>query len=125
MAGTRQRPEVGVFTQTHATRRPVPWARIQVGDAVWMKWSGGPVVARASVSGLRQIENCTADVLRNTTKGFWLYDLAEYWASRPPVFHGLTVYLENEEWLDEPFTPAARSRGESWIVLDTSELRTG
>lgn len=31
VAGTRERPEVGIFTQTHATRPPVPWDRIAVG----------------------------------------------------------------------------------------------
>src|SRR5262245_58097474 len=25
VAGTRDRPEVGIFTQTHTTRPPVPW----------------------------------------------------------------------------------------------------
>ena len=46
VAGTRERPEVGVFTQTHATRPPVPWGRIVVGEPVWMKWTGGPLVAQ-------------------------------------------------------------------------------
>ena len=89
VAGTKDRPEVGVFTQTHATRHPVPWGRISTGETVWMKWSGGPLVATATVAGFRQIDHCSAAAFRDTTKGFWLYDLAEYWASRPPVFHGL------------------------------------
>jgi hypothetical protein len=49
VAGTRERPEVGVFTQTHATRPPVPWGRISIGEPVWIKWSGGPIVARVTV----------------------------------------------------------------------------
>src|SRR5215203_3770398 len=28
VAGTRERPEVGIFTRTHAARRPVPWGRV-------------------------------------------------------------------------------------------------
>lgn len=122
VAGTRDRPEVGVLTQTHATRHPVPWGRLSLGDVVWMKWSGGPFVARARVSGFRQINQCTADALRNTTKGFALYDLADYWDTRPPVFSALTVYLEDEEWIDQPFYPLTRSRGPSWIVLDNEGL---
>jgi hypothetical protein len=39
-AGTREGPEVGVFTQTHTSRPPVPWGKIAVGDTIWMKWSG-------------------------------------------------------------------------------------
>jgi hypothetical protein len=46
VAGTRERPEVGVFTQAHSTRPPVPWDQIAPGERVWMKWSGGPIVAR-------------------------------------------------------------------------------
>ena len=69
VSGTRDRPEVGVFTQTHATRPPVPWGKIASGDVVWMKWAGGPIVARARVAGFRQLENCTPAKLRATTQG--------------------------------------------------------
>ena len=31
---TKERPEVGFFTQTHATRPPVPWGRISIGETV-------------------------------------------------------------------------------------------
>jgi len=78
VAGTRGRPEVGVVTQTHTSRPPVPWGRIGVGDAVWMTWSGGPMVARARVQGHRQIEGCTAAKVRPPTAGYKLHDLEEY-----------------------------------------------
>lgn len=54
VAGTREQPEVGIFTQTHSSRPPVPWGRTAVGDTVWMKWSVGPIVATARVQGFRQ-----------------------------------------------------------------------
>jgi hypothetical protein len=124
VGGTRDRPEVGVFTQTHATRHPVPWGRIAPGEAVWMKWSGGPVVARAVVQGFRQIEDCSPGQLRATTVGHKLHDLQDYWAALPARFFAVTVYLHGEEWLDEPFMPAGRSRGESWfVVVDDRERR--
>ena len=110
-----------MFTQTHSTRHPVPWGQIAPGDPVWMKWCGGPLVAKATVQGFRQIEACTPSQLRETTRGFKLYDLDEYWRTRPPVFSGLTIYLEDETWLDHVIEPAGRSRGESWIVLKTSD----
>lgn len=44
VAGTRAYPEVGIFTQTYTSRPPVPWDKLAVGDLVWMKWSGGPIV---------------------------------------------------------------------------------
>jgi hypothetical protein len=64
VAGTRERPEVGIFAQTHSARPPVPWGRIGAGEKVWMKWSGGPVVAVATVTGFRQLERCTPEALR-------------------------------------------------------------
>ena len=64
VAGTRERSEVGIFTQTHAARPPVPWGKLGVGDLVWMKWSPGrrirgPTVwhtdvSRRSIVGARQ-----------------------------------------------------------------------
>jgi hypothetical protein len=117
VSGTRDRPEVGVFTQSHATRPPVPWGKIAVGDTVWMKWSSGPIVARARVAGFRQIENCTPDALRLTTAGYRLHELEGYWSSLPSHFFGMTIYLDREEWLETPVEPAARSRGESWVIL--------
>ena len=123
VAGTRERPEVGVFTQTHAARPPVPWGRITSGERVWMKWSGGPVVAKAVVDGFRQIENCSSEALRVTPTGYKLHDVADYWATLPARFFGLTIYLGREEWLDEPFMPASRSRGESWFVIADDDER--
>jgi len=124
VAGTRDRPEVGIFTQTHTSRPPVPWGRIGAGDLVWMKWSGGPIVAQARVARFVQIGGCTSERLRQQTFGYRLYDLDDYWASlrAKPRFFAVVAYLENERWLDEPITPHARSRGESWIVLATPGL---
>jgi 5-methylcytosine-specific restriction endonuclease McrA len=124
VAGTRDRPEVGVFTQAHRTRPPVPWGRIAVGETIWMKWSGGPIVATAQVQGFRQIADCTPGQLRAATTGYKLHDLDEYWASLPSSFFAVVVYLENEEWLDRVFVPAARSRGESWIVPGETQQET-
>ncbi len=123
VSGTRQRPEVKVFTQTHQTRHPVPWGKLGIGDNVWMKWSGGPIVAKSVVNGFRQIENCTADVLRQATAGSLLAEFAGYFDSLPPRLDAVIVYLDQEEWLDEPFVPTSRSRSESWIVLHTDALR--
>jgi hypothetical protein len=124
VAGTRERPEVGIFTQTHSSRPPVPWGKLDVGDLVWMKWSGGPIVAQARVQRFIEIENCSAEVLRQQTFGYRLYELDDYWAAveRKGHFFAVAVYLENERWLNELITPQARSRGESWIVLATPEL---
>ena len=124
VAGTRERPEVGIFTQTHTTRPPAPWDRIAPGDRVWMKWSGGPIVAEAQVQRFAQLANCTPELLRQQTFGYRLYELDDYWASvrAKGRFFAVVVYLEHERWLDRPIMPGERSRGESWIVLSTPEL---
>ena len=123
VSGTRERPEIGIFTQTHQTRHPVPWGQIAVGDTVWMKWSSGPIVAAATVQGFRQIESCSAERLRQMTVGSKLFDLRDYWESLPPAFSAVVIWLEDERWLDKPVVPGARSRGESWVPLKTQAMR--
>ncbi len=122
VAGTRERPEIGIFTQAHSSRPPVPWNQIAVGERVLMKWSGGPLVAQARVEGFRQVSHCTPERLRQLAAGFRLARLDSYFESLPPTFFGMAIYLQDEEWLDQAFVPAARSRGESWIVLKTAAL---
>jgi hypothetical protein len=121
VAGSTEKPEVQVFTQSHASRPPLPWGKIAVGDTVWMKWSGGPIVAKGLVQGFRQIENCTSNILRNSVGGTKLYDLEAYWQTRPPVFFGMAIFVGYEEWIIPPIFPNARSFGDSWIILDSSE----
>ncbi len=123
VSGTRDRPEIGIFTQAHQTRHPVPWGQIAIGDTVWMKWSSGPIVAAATVQGFRQIEACSPDRLREMTTGSKLFDLKDYWESLPPAFSAVVIWLDDERWLDTPILPGARSRGESWVPLKIRELR--
>ena len=67
VAGSRHQREVGVFTQTHSGRHPVPWGKIALGEPVWMKWAGGPVVANTHLAGLRQMEDTNPMRLKETT----------------------------------------------------------
>jgi hypothetical protein len=121
VAGSSEKPEVKVFTQTHASRPPVPWGKLAIGDTVWMKWSSGPIVAKGLVEGFRQIKNCTPEILRNSVGGTELYKLEEYWQSRPPLFFGMAIFIGSEEWITPPIFPSARSYGESWVVLDSGQ----
>jgi hypothetical protein len=121
VAGSSEKPAVKVFTQSHASRPPVPWGKLSIGDIAWMKWRSGPIVARGIVEGFRQIHDCTPDILRNTVGGTNLYDLVNYWNALPPVFFGMAIFVGQEQWLDSPIFPKARSYSESWIVLDSPE----
>lgn len=120
VGGSRERPEIGVFTQTHSTRPPVPWGQIKAGQTVYMKWAGGPIVGKATVAGFRQIADCTSEKLRSAVAGSILHDVKGYWQNlrlSRPVFFALVVHLDSEEWLRGPITPGARSRGASWVVV--------
>lgn len=121
VAGTTEKPEVKVFTQSHVTRPPIPWGRIAIGDVVWLKWSGGPIVAKGLVRGFLQIASCTPEVLRNTVSGTDLFNRKLYWRSLPSDFFGMVIFIENEEWIVPPIFPTARSYGESWVILDSNE----
>lgn len=123
VAGTSRRPGVGVFTQTSVGRKPVPWGRIASGESVWMKWSAGPVVARAVVSDFRLLGECSPDQLRTAVAGHALHDLTAYWESLGPRFSAVVVYLTDENWLDEPHVIDARSHGSSWFVFENSAAR--
>lgn len=123
VAGTQDRPEVGVFTQTANRKRPVPWSDIGLGETVWMKWSGGPVVAKARIAGIRQLTDCSAGALRAAVAGFGLADQAAYWAKLPSTFHALAVYLTAEEWIDPPLPVTGRSYSSSWVVFPNTESR--
>lgn len=93
--------------------------RIAVGETVWMEWSGGPVVARATVEGFCQLERATPDRLRNSVRGYRLYDLDAYWESLQPTFHGMAIFLRDEEWLPRLLQANLGRNRESWVVLET------
>jgi hypothetical protein len=89
-----------------------------------MKWTGGPIVAKAVVAGFRQLTNCTPADLRQAVTGFGLHDLEQYWSSLAPRFGAVVIYLTDETWLDEPLTLSGRrSHGASWIVFSNSVER--
>lgn len=121
--GSEDKPEPTVFTQTHRTRNPVPFGRIKVSETLWMKWSGGPIVAKAQVEGFRLLQDCTPEELRNTVRGTNLFNHTLYWESLPKKFNGMTIYITDAQWLDKLIQPEARSYGSSWVVLDTEEKK--
>jgi hypothetical protein len=121
LAGSRERPELGVFAQTHAGRPPVPWGQIAPSEPLLVKLADGPIVARAQVEGLRIFEGCDAETLRRATLGYGLHALEAYWSQLPPRFFGMVVFITHENWLEETYTPRIRSRGASWIVAEGTE----
>lgn len=123
VAGSREKPEIGVFTQAHSGRRPSPWGRIDAGETVWMKWSGGPVVGRARVEGFAAIEACSPSRLRDLVRGYKLYDLEDYWSQLRPSFFGMAIYVRDEQWLDPLLDLHLGPNRESWVVLDRERFQ--
>jgi len=123
VAGTSDRPEVAIFAQTRTDRLPLPDRRMVPLQLVWMKWSGGPIVARARVCSWHHgtFEDGDVNQVRELSLGTRLFGLDAYWRTVQDKKAGWTsvVRLRDEEWLDEPIFPAARSRGSSWVYLDT------
>lgn len=117
VAGTVERPEVGVFTQAATAKRPSPWGKVASGEKVWMKWTGGPIVATAEVAGYREFMDCSPEQLRDAVQGFELHGLEAYWESLDGPLCALVIFLCKEAWLDEPIDVSGRSYGSSWLVL--------
>lgn len=66
---------------------------------------------------------CTPRLLREATEGFGLHSIDEYFGRLPLRFHGVVVYLADEEWLDDPLFPPRLSHGESWVVIESGSAK--
>jgi hypothetical protein len=123
VAGTADRPEIGVFCQTDARRAPLQEGLLRPGQVVYMKWAGGPVVARSRIVSwhLGEFRDGNINRLRELTVGSRLFGLTPYWetVSKKGSGHYAVVHLGDEEWLETLLYPSARSYGSSWVCLDT------
>jgi hypothetical protein len=91
-----------------------------------MKWQGGPIVAKSKIHTLDSGEftSSTVEQIRALCKGTNLYDLKAYWDSVREKGSGYftVIRLRDEEWLEQPIEPAARSYG-PWVYLDSDEKK--
>jgi hypothetical protein len=123
VAGTSEKPEVKIFMQSRTKGAPLALKKFKVNQTVWMKWSGGPIVARAKISHWHEgvIRNGRIDEARALTQDTNLHDLNAYWneLKRKGSSNYVIVRLKDEEWLENLIYPSTRSLGSSWIYLDT------
>lgn len=123
VAGTSERPEVAIFSQARSDYPPLPDRRMAPGQLVWMKWTGGPIVAQSSVQSWHTIrfENGNINEPRELSKGTNLFGLNDYWNQVQDKVAGWVsiVRLRDEVWLDNQFYGEGRAYGHSWIFLDT------
>ena len=123
VAGTQDKPEVSVFVQTNRSKRPLNPRKVKPGDTIWMKWAGGPIVAKATITQTHSgtVRNGQIQSLKEITKNTRLYDVDQYWDTllEKRNFHYMVIELTDEAWLEEPIFPEARSIGASWIFLNS------
>jgi hypothetical protein len=123
VAGTDQRPEVGVFVQTRTRPPAINLAKLAARQRVWMKWNSGPVVAVSELLSWHAGEFAAGNVnnVRDRCVGTSLFGLDAYWKAVASKTVGAycVLRLTNEAWLDLPLWPATRSYGSSWVYLDT------
>lgn len=129
VAGTQMKPEVQIFMQTNKRFKPLNTELFKKDQIVWMKWSGGPIVAKAKISSWDSgyIKNGNIYEARNLTKGTNLYHLEDYWKSvrKKKNAYYVVVKLHDEEWLEELIYPEARSLGTSWLYIDSQRKYDG
>lgn len=127
VAGSKSRPEVRVFVQTNIQRIPLELDRFEPGQIVWMKWTDGPIVARARILSwhVGQVRGGNINQARELTNGTNLFGLDEYWkaVSEKGDSFFVVVRLSDEEWLDRLIYPKVRTFGRSWIYLDNESTR--
>ena len=86
-----------------------------------VKWSGGPIVAKGLVAEFVEIEKTTRYQFREILRGTDLYNIDEYWESRPCRFHAMVVSVTDTMWLERILHPIAKGYQASWIVIDSKE----
>ena len=109
VAGSKAEGEIGVFVQTRSGRPPLKLEKIQTGQTVWLKFSSGPIVAKAKILSVYDgvVENGDIRRVRKLTSGTKLFNLDEYWneISKQMNCFFVVVKLCDEEWLSKPIYP--------------------
>ena len=124
---TTIKPEIDVFVQTHTSRTPIKELHLAPDQTIWMKWTGGPIVAKASIltwhSG--KFQNGNINEMRDLTKSTRLWGENKYWESvqNKKNSYYTILFLRDSKWLDSLIHPDLRSYQQSWFVLDTIEKK--
>ena len=98
-----------------------PFNRVEPGDTVFLKWSGGPIIARAKVRESTSVEYSNVEDVRELCKGYSLYELEDFWEAMRGRRYATVVELEDVKGIHPPIVPRTRSMGTGWIILDTPE----
>lgn len=127
VAGSKNKPEVGVFVQTHSKHIPLNLKKLMPKQLVWMKWTSGPIVAKSKILSWHEgtIKNGDVQHVRELTIGTNLFGLDKYWnhVSKMENCFFVVIKLYEEKWLDNLIYPKIKYNRNSWIYLDTEVKR--
>ena len=98
-----------------------PFNRVESGDTVFLKWSGGPIIAMAKVRRSTSLEYSDIEEVRELCEGYSLYELEDFWEVMRGRRYGTVMELEDVKDVHPPIVPKARSAGSGRIILDTPE----
>jgi ASC-1-like (ASCH) protein len=101
------------FIKTRCT----PFGQVHPGDKLFLKESGGPVCATATVATVNNFENLTPEKINQLKQRYNRYVRAgeKYWQSKANCKFGLLVWLKDVQ----PIQPVRISKKDwrGWVVL--------
>jgi len=110
-----------------SVRKSPPYGRVEVGDQVFLKASGGPILRKSTVNSVDSFDDADERMveIRELTKGTALYDDEEYWdqVSQPTLngrYRRYATVMRMEEWEDldhRVIVHPPKGTGASWIVI--------
>ncbi len=117
--------EKTIESRWYQTRR-APWNRIQVGDIIYFKNSGEPIVAKTVISKVLQFELKNSIDAKKIVKRFGKdiclveRDVSK-WGRLPR--YGILMWLKNPQKIKIPFCINKRGFGASSAWITTSHIR--
>lgn len=103
-----------------------PWNRIKENEVIYFKYSGKPVIAKALVKRVIQIENLNRekfkDIIHNYADLIQLNDreYSDYYKNKNYV---ILIFLKDAQYLDESFNICKKGFGSAcaWMIVDDIE----
>ena len=127
-SGTRDKPDMDILVQTKKRGMPVPNKdRLKKGQVVWLKWVGGPIVAKAKIDSWRGgVNNGDIDKIKTLTEGTGLFSNKRYWddlKEKGETIGFIVIKLFEGEWLEQYIYPRISAGHRNWIYIDNEEER--
>lgn len=117
LTGSARAPALGFAIETRDRPGPAHKEGAFEGDVVYVQIHGGLIVAKARVRIGIKMEYSNVEEVRRRTRGTPIYDVAEFWKSRPRYGFAALAELTDEAWVPA-YWGGPRTYGYEWVVLD-------